>query len=141
MDDVIIPVELDDKSKSESCSIAEQDNKFNSESCSTTEQDDKSDSESHESYGNIYTKQPHNGKPITNVEVSPNGKYLVTYSEKDHSIVGWNINDIDEGRLRPDSTVKSGNKRVNQICVSDDRKLAYIYKLNEVNDSKFIGKQ
>jgi hypothetical protein len=33
----------------------------------------------------------HNGKPINQVEASPNGKYLVTYSEEDHSIVGWII--------------------------------------------------
>ncbi|PKY30787.1 hypothetical protein RhiirB3_448053, partial [Rhizophagus irregularis] len=27
--------------------------------------------------------KPHNGKPITMIEISPNEKYLITYSEED----------------------------------------------------------
>ena len=91
--------------------------------------------EQNESHGSF----PHKDKPITNIEISPNGKYLVTYSKKDCSIIGWDISgtgDTDIRRLEPDSIVETGSKRVNQICISDDKKLAYIY-----NDSKFIGKQ
>src|ERR1051325_782671 len=52
----------------------------------------------------IYDK-PHNGKPITSIEISPNCIYLVTYSEEGRSFVGWNVDDsIDEGRLEPDDT-------------------------------------
>jgi hypothetical protein len=84
----------------------------------------------------------HNDKSI--IEISPNGKYIVTYSKEDRSIVGWNVEDIDEGRLEPDSTVKAvkvdSNRWINQICVSDDKKLAYIHHYN-VNDKEFfIGK-
>src|ERR1044072_5911551 len=90
---------------------------------------------------------PHNGKPITKLEVSPNGEYLVTYSEKDHSIVGWNVNPddnqddeiekespdeiqrIDEGQLEPAGTPVEVNEymTISQLCVSDDKKLGYIY--------------
>src|SRR2546430_12300492 len=77
----------------------------------------------------------HNGKSITEIEVSPNDKYLVTYSKEDHSIVGWNIEDIDEGRLEPDVTVQTVklNKNINKICVSDDEKLVYIYNYKDWN--------
>jgi WD40 repeat protein len=85
--------------------------------------------------------KPHNGKSITKMAVSPKGKYLVTYSKDDCSIVGWNINSIDEGQLRSIGTVKTADKRVEQICVSDDKKLVYTYDCKDVNDSKFIGKQ
>ncbi|PKC55693.1 hypothetical protein RhiirA1_429451, partial [Rhizophagus irregularis] len=48
----------------------------------------------------------HNGKPITMLEISPNEKYLVTYSEEDRSIVGWNIEDIDKAQLKFHQTVE-----------------------------------
>ncbi|RIA87088.1 hypothetical protein C1645_828296 [Glomus cerebriforme] len=77
---------------------------------------------------------PHNGKPITMIEVSPNGTYLVTFSEEDKSIIGWNVEnveDTDEGQLKPDYhyTIHHnlGYEGIQNICVSDDKKLAYIY--------------
>src|SRR2546423_9586098 len=93
--------------------------------------------------------KPHNGKPIIKIEVSTNGKFLVTYSKEDHSIVGWNIEegqpkpgipvktndkttkeyswtngtDMDEGQLKSDITIKLNDEhkhlKLNQICVSD----------------------
>ena len=95
----------------------------------------------------LYIDKPHNGRPITKLEVSPNGKYLVTYSEKDHSIVRWNISiddsqyhdeiskeypdevqRVDEGQLKPDITFKMYEYiEISKICVFDDKKLAYIY--------------
>src|SRR3954462_12815880 len=51
---------------------------------------------------------PHNGKPITMIEVSPNEKYLVTYSNKDHSIVDWNVEDKDEGQLKLNDSEDDG---------------------------------
>ena len=85
----------------------------------------------------------HNGKAITEIEISPKSGYLVTYSEEDHSIFGWNvIVDTDEGRLEPDATVKLDYKlSVNQICVSDDKKLVYIYNYSDLPGKNFIGKQ
>src|SRR3954452_17356344 len=91
----------------------------------------------------IEHSKPHNGKPITELEISPNGKYLVTYSEDDRSIIGWDVKDIDkvndiktsteldEGRLKPDITVETvkidSNHKLNKICVSDDKKLVRVY--------------
>jgi hypothetical protein len=75
-------------------------------------------------------KPPHNGKSITRTEVSPNEKYLVTYSQDDKSIVGWNVEGADEGQLKPEFSleIKYGvDDVIRQICVSDDKKLAYMY--------------
>ncbi|GET00465.1 hypothetical protein GLOIN_2v1874127 [Rhizophagus clarus] len=77
----------------------------------------------------VGNNKPHNGKPITKIEVSPNEKYLVTYSGEDNSIVGWNVdNDEDEGLLKDchfpfNSPIQFS---LIQICVSDDKKLVYI---------------
>ena len=144
MDEVVIPVDYeikysedDDESYSYGITGTEKDEKDNSDSYSITEQYDRyvpdkiNESEQDD--------KPHNDKPITNIEISPNGKYLVTFSKEDCSIVGWDISDIDDTDIRqlePYNTIETVSNRVNQICISDDRKLAYIY-----NDSKFIGKQ
>jgi hypothetical protein len=32
---------------------------------------------------------PHNGKPITKIAISPQLRYVVTYSQEDKSFVGW----------------------------------------------------
>src|ERR1044071_4446832 len=102
MSDVIIPVERDDNDKDnpELHNAIEQDDKSKSEPHNATKRDDKTKPEPHNITKQDGKSKPHNGNPITNVEVSPNGNCLVTYSEKDRSIVVWNINDIDEGRLK-----------------------------------------
>jgi WD40 repeat protein len=132
--------EQDDRSKSKPHNATEQDNKNKSKLHSAAEQYGKGKSV----YDAIEQgkSKPHKGRSVTKIEVSPNGNYLVTYSEKDHSIIGWNVNEIDEGRLEPDFTVKTSNKLVSQICVSNDMRLAYIYQLSDVvtNVSK-LGKQ
>jgi hypothetical protein len=83
---------------------------------------------------------PHNGKLIEKIVVSLNEEYLVTYSQEDRSIVGWNANAKEEGKLIPDYTVELSDiieefLNLNQICVSNDKKLACIY-----NDRKFLSK-
>ncbi|PKY57911.1 hypothetical protein RhiirA4_549853 [Rhizophagus irregularis] len=68
--------------------------------------------------------KPHKGEPITKIEISPNEEYLVTYSKYDHSIAGWNINECP---FKPELSIKlASDKFLCQICVSDDKKLAYI---------------
>ncbi|PKB94390.1 hypothetical protein RhiirA5_438900, partial [Rhizophagus irregularis] len=82
----------------------------------------------------INYKPPHNGKPIAKIGISPEGKYLVTYSPDDKSIFGWSI---DKGELNPDNYRYKAfivanpvviYRNINKIYVSDDKKLAYIYK-------------
>ncbi|GBC02745.1 hypothetical protein RclHR1_00480002 [Rhizophagus clarus] len=76
------------------------------------------------------SKLPHNGKPIAKIEVSPNEKYLVTYSREDNSIVGWNVEDKVEGQIELDQPFKLSNKNedtLHHMCVSDDKKLVYTY--------------
>jgi hypothetical protein len=90
----------------------------------------------------IFDDEPHNGKPITNIEVSPKGKYLVTFSKEDLSFVGWNVEDLDKGQIKLDNTIQIDNINVgsdkktiqdvgiNSLCVSDDKKLVYTYPYN-----------
>ncbi|CAB4426231.1 unnamed protein product [Rhizophagus irregularis] len=59
------------------------------------------------------------------IEISPNENYFITYSERDSSIVGWNVEDIDKVQLKFDKTVKI-NHGIKSLCVSDNKKLAYI---------------
>ncbi|GES75113.1 hypothetical protein GLOIN_2v1874127 [Rhizophagus clarus] len=72
----------------------------------------------------------HNGKSITIMRVSPNEKYLVTYYQDDESIVGWNVEGVDEGQLEPEFSFKIINshheEKVRQVCISDNKELAYI---------------
>ena len=79
----------------------------------------------------------HNDKPITKIVISPKDEYLVTYSKEDNSIVGWNV----EGQPEPENHTYSkidDRFKVKQICISDDKKLAYIY--SDVNDKKLLSK-
>ncbi|RIA87473.1 hypothetical protein C1645_740109 [Glomus cerebriforme] len=77
--------------------------------------------------------KPHNGKPITMIEVSPNGTYLVTYSPEDNSFIGWNVTnvddvaDMDEFQLKPDDYhhTTEYSTYTYKICVSDDKKLTF----------------
>ncbi|PKY60531.1 hypothetical protein RhiirA4_519009 [Rhizophagus irregularis] len=82
----------------------------------------------------------HNGKPITRIEISPNEKYLITYSKEDCSIVGWNVEDKDKVQLNFDQTVKINEDikyKIRSLCVSDDKKLAYIAHIDfSIVDSK-----
>lgn len=70
--------------------------------------------------------KPHNGKPINRIVLSPDEKYVVTYSVNDDSIVGWN-GDIEEGKLNLDYTVQTVKTReeIKRIFVTDDKKLFF----------------
>ncbi len=78
--------------------------------------------------------EPHNDKPITMMEISPNAKYLVTFSKEDQTIVGWNVENIKEGKLKLDRTIETEVGDISHICVSDEKKLAFI------NSYYYIGK-
>ncbi|CAI2188900.1 11697_t:CDS:2, partial [Funneliformis geosporum] len=41
---------------------------------------------------NSISTLPHNDKPISKVAISPQSKYLLTYSQEDESFVGWLVN-------------------------------------------------
>ncbi|PKC73251.1 hypothetical protein RhiirA1_389068 [Rhizophagus irregularis] len=101
-----------------------------------TESDDKSD-DNIEKIDFVNIDNPHNGERITEMEMSPNEKYLVTYSEDDHSIFGWSIE--DEGPPKPkffDKLNFEDCKSLHQIIISDDKKLAYFnnYEYLEIYD-------
>src|SRR5687767_13508831 len=81
-------------------------------------------------------KLPHNGKTISKLEISMNGKYLVTYSEEDEIIVGWNVEGIEEGKnesvqtleeciYEPDNVVKLFGDIIH-MRISDKKILTYI---------------
>ncbi|GBB97694.1 hypothetical protein RclHR1_03040011 [Rhizophagus clarus] len=71
-------------------------------------------------------------QPITLIEISPNGKYLVTYSKNDFSIVGWNV---DESSLEPYQKLRLSNE-IDKICVSDDKILVCLY--HDKVDARYI---
>ncbi|PKC50366.1 hypothetical protein RhiirA1_486562, partial [Rhizophagus irregularis] len=68
--------------------------------------------------------------------ISPNENYLITYSEEDRSIAGWNVEDMDKVQLKFHQTVRINEDKeddefnsyeIKSLCVSDDKKLAYVY--------------
>ena len=61
------------------------------------------------------------------MEISSDCKYLVTYSEDDFSLVGWDVESINEGQLKPDIFI-SDSRKVDRMCVSDNRELACVYE-------------
>ncbi|EXX72821.1 hypothetical protein RirG_065650 [Rhizophagus irregularis DAOM 197198w] len=88
---------------------------------------DKNDVDKIFTFDNINDKR-HNGKHITMIEISPKEKYLITYSKVDRSMVGWDVENIDKVQLKFHQTVNIDEYGINGLCVSDDKKLAYIIK-------------
>ncbi|GES97115.1 hypothetical protein GLOIN_2v1768207 [Rhizophagus clarus] len=81
----------------------------------------------------IGSKKPHDGKHITKIEISPKEEYLVTYSDDDQSIIGWDVKDEDD--LKPGllQVKLDSDEILYHMAVSDDKKLAYI------NNHEYIG--
>ncbi|RIA79325.1 hypothetical protein C1645_876028 [Glomus cerebriforme] len=55
------------------------------------------------------SKPPHNGKEITELIVSPDSSYIVTFSSDDSSIAGWPVYENEFGELNYDTECKSEN--------------------------------
>jgi WD40 repeat protein len=87
--------------------------------------------------------KPHNGKSIDKIEISPNEKYLVTYSEEDNSIVGWNAENVDEVKFKSEFSAKfisdiSDEKIYIDMCVSNDKKLVLFEIRKQISMSKIM---
>src|SRR5438874_1837519 len=54
----------------------------------------------------IEIERPHNGREITRIAISPQSKYVVTYSQEDKSFVGWHTNKGDSKPLILDDKVQ-----------------------------------
>ncbi|PKY50974.1 hypothetical protein RhiirA4_467762 [Rhizophagus irregularis] len=93
----------------------------------------------------LLNNNPHNDKPVTKIEISPNEKYLVTYSPEDNSIAGWNVKyslkldnilDLSDRnvQIKRDLTndESESNKTLYQISVSDDKEVAFINDENKI---------
>ncbi|CAG8690131.1 11633_t:CDS:1, partial [Scutellospora calospora] len=57
---------------------------------------------------------PHNGKPVTKLESSPNMKYIATWSEEDKSAVGWYIAD-NEHQLKHEYMISQEDISQNDV--------------------------
>ncbi|POG77193.1 hypothetical protein GLOIN_2v1871629 [Rhizophagus irregularis DAOM 181602=DAOM 197198] len=66
------------------------------------------------------TDEPHNGNPITKINLSSNEKYFVTYSKVDSSIICWNVENVKFSAT--------------YMCVSDDKKLVYVEMDNGISE-------
>ncbi|CAG8517942.1 14194_t:CDS:2 [Funneliformis mosseae] len=73
------------------------------------------------------------------VAMSPNAKYIVGYGLDNECFVGWNIQDINEGKLELDDTVKPyrydlKNRSIFNLSVSDEKIVAFtLYKNSELD--------
>ncbi len=65
---------------------------------------------------------PHNGRPITKMAISPESNYVLTYSLKDESFVGWRVND-DE--IFKDTTTEASFPDIYDFKISDDKVILY----------------
>ena len=80
---------------------------------------------------------PHNGKPISKMAISPQSKYVLTYSQEDKSFVGWFVNDDNSGPLTIDEDIGTlilSKKNICDFKVSDKKVILYDYfGLGEIN--------
>ncbi|RGB32173.1 hypothetical protein C1646_670331 [Rhizophagus diaphanus] len=70
----------------------------------------------------------HNGKQVSLVSLSPNGKYVITYSEDDKSIEGWIVKDSNL-ILDPEASVYNlpeESKYISDIKVNNSKIVCYI---------------
>ncbi|PKY40246.1 hypothetical protein RhiirA4_531362 [Rhizophagus irregularis] len=81
---------------------------------------DKNDVDKNDDEIFTFDNELHNGNPITRIEISPNEKYLITFSSEDGSIVGWDVEDIDKVQLKFHQTVKI-DRFIRGLCVSDEK--------------------
>jgi len=77
----------------------------------------------------------HNGKQITKMAISPQSKYVLTYSREDESFVGWLVND-DSGLLTIDENVEPLSFSEHDFKVSD--KKVILYDHNNLGKNKFV---
>ncbi|CAG8481951.1 5791_t:CDS:2 [Funneliformis mosseae] len=81
-----------------------------------------------------YDETPDKGSPVSMMKFSPDGKYLVTYSEVDETFVCWNvgsIKDVLESKcIKASQSLKSCENELNSsiihMCISNEMILAYI---------------
>ena len=79
---------------------------------------------------------PHNGKQITKMAISPQAKYVLTYSREDESFVGWLVND-DLGPLTIDKDIEQLQFSDYDFKVSDEKVILYDY--NNLGKDKIIS--
>ncbi len=79
---------------------------------------------------------PHNGKQITKMAISPQLKYVLTYSREDESFVGWLVKD-DLGPLIIDEDIEQLPFSEYDFKVSDKKIILYDY--NNLGKDKIIS--
>ncbi|CAB5351322.1 unnamed protein product [Rhizophagus irregularis] len=77
------------------------------------------------------SKNAHNGKRVSLVSLSPNGKYVVTYSEDDKSIEGWIVRD-SKLNLDPETNVYElpRSDYIHEIILNDSKTVCFGYNYN-----------
>ncbi|CAG8516080.1 15900_t:CDS:2 [Funneliformis mosseae] len=92
------------------------------------------------SHQNSISTSPQNSKPISNVAISPQTKYVLTYSQEDKSFLGWHANTISEPfdlRIDTESSKWGG---ISDFKVSDNKIILYNYnglaKFHDLRNNK-----
>ncbi|CAG8555308.1 14947_t:CDS:2 [Funneliformis caledonium] len=92
------------------------------------------------SHQNSISTSPQNSKLISNVAISPQTKYVLTYSQEDKSFVGWHANTISEQydlRIDTESSKWGG---ISDFKVSDNKIILYNYnglaKFHDLRNNK-----
>ena len=78
--------------------------------------------------------EPHDGKPISTISISPSRSYLFTYSEEDETIIEWCVEEDKITRECNSYRLNTNKKEIRHMCASDGKILAVI------NEDYQIGK-
>lgn len=90
----------------------------------------------------IESEKPHKGNPITMIEISPNAKYIVTYSEKDKTIICWDVEsgeDIKNGDVKDVEDTKDVEVTKDVEATEDMEATKDVEVTIEVEDMKDVG--
>ncbi|CAG8674789.1 hypothetical protein C2G38_46184 [Gigaspora rosea] len=93
---------------------------------------------------------PHNGKKITKLMLSPDSKFVATWSRDDRSICGWKLDDSQFVKLSIEQSIGQSENKLNQfklfISISIEEfchkfcpELSAVSKLHAVSNNKLVA--
>ncbi|CAG8487615.1 16734_t:CDS:2 [Gigaspora rosea] len=83
--------------------------------------------------------KPHNGKKITNLMLSPDSKYVATWSKYDNSICGWELDDDQLVKQSTKKSVEQSKNELNQFKRFGSISIGDFSKLYTVSNNKLVA--